>query len=432
MASSRLMSAQLRRLCSHRRVSKGSKNSISRRTAPRLASIALRPRAPICVRAAGSASNSPTTAASAGASGDDAHGAAFDQQLRDVGGVEVVRTRERPAGRAQQARAGCARRWARGCRRRTPRRRPHRTAAIRRACRAGTPACPAVGAPLVRVTKRTPLSRRVAATSANRGGCRGTSTSSAFENRCAHLAVRGEQHVFFRSRACCPRPRPAGARPAVAAALRPRFDVGWIAEIELDVAHHVGVRRTRADGLETLGVLRALRRDENAVRQRLAEQADEPPITRHRARRDARAREHQRHAEPAAAVIQVRPDLRFEDHGEPRLHAPEEAPHRSRQVDGHVTHVDALLEQRLRARATRRRDGREYQRNRPETASAALRPAAPLPALRPPIRHAPRCCALGDRRTKAETLRESLPMACARGSRAARARRSRSARSDRR
>ena len=96
-----------------------------------------------------------------------------------------------------------------------------------------------------------------------------------------------------------------------------------------------------ADRHESLGVLGALRGDEDAVRQRLAKQADQPPITVHRARRDARAGEHQRHAQPSAAVVEVRPDLGLEDDRELRPHALEEAAHRARQVDGHVAHVDA-------------------------------------------------------------------------------------------
>jgi hypothetical protein len=48
--------------------SNGSRNSMSRLTAPRLASIALRPFAPMPVRAAGSANRSPMAAASVGAS----------------------------------------------------------------------------------------------------------------------------------------------------------------------------------------------------------------------------------------------------------------------------------------------------------------------------------------------------------------------------
>ena len=75
------------------------------------------------------------------------HRAALDQQLRDVRRIEVVRPGDDGHRRAPRARAGCGRRSAPGCRRRTPRRRPRRTAAARRACRAGTPAVSGAPAP---------------------------------------------------------------------------------------------------------------------------------------------------------------------------------------------------------------------------------------------------------------------------------------------
>jgi hypothetical protein len=52
-----------------------------------------------------------------------------------------------------------------------------------------------------------------------------------------------------------------------------------------------------------------------------------------------------------------------EDHGQLRAHAIEESSHRPRQIDGHVSHVDALAEQRLRTRATGGRDRGQHQRD---------------------------------------------------------------------
>ena len=64
-----------------------------RATAPRLSSTAFLPLAPIVARAVGSASNSPTTAASSRRVVHDAHRAALDQHPRDVRGIEIVRAR---------------------------------------------------------------------------------------------------------------------------------------------------------------------------------------------------------------------------------------------------------------------------------------------------------------------------------------------------
>src|SRR5689334_13141220 len=106
------------------------------------------------------------------------------------------------------------------------------------------------------------------------------------------------------------------------------FRVRWIPEIELDVADHVGSPRARADRDESLRVFRALRGDEDAVRQRLAEQADQPPVTRDRAWRDARASQHQWHAEPSATMVEIGPDLGLENDCNMWLHALEEASNR--------------------------------------------------------------------------------------------------------
>jgi len=134
-------------------------------------------------------------------------------------------------------------------------------------------------------------------------------------------------------------------------------------EIELDVAHHVGAQRIGADEAETLGIGGALGGDHDPVGQRFPEQRREPPVAADRARRDARARQHQRHAAPAALVVQVRPELGLEDDRDPRPDAVEETAHRARQVIGHVAHVREPGEQRAGALRARRRHGRHDQRH---------------------------------------------------------------------
>ena len=111
--------------------------------------------------------------------------------------------------------------------------------------------------------------------------------------------------------------------------------------------------------LEALGVGLALGRDHDAVRERLAKQRDHAPVLADRARRDARARKHERHAAAPAFAVQVRPQLGLEDHRELRLHAVEEAPDRPRQVERHVAQVHAVAEQQPCAGGAGRRDGGE-------------------------------------------------------------------------
>jgi len=133
-------------------------------------------------------------------------------------------------------------------------------------------------------------------------------------------------------------------------------------EIELDVAHHVRAQRVRADVAEAFGIRGTLRCNDDAVRERLPEERGKAPVPADRARRDARACQHQRHAAPAAFVVQIRPQFCFEDDRDTRPHASEESPHRSRQVVGHITHVREACKQGTRALCPGRCHGRHDER----------------------------------------------------------------------
>ena len=102
-----------------------------RATAPRLSSTALLPLAPMVARAVGSANKSPTTYASSGASCTMRTAPRSTSMLRDVGGVEVVGTRDDGQAERRGFQQIVPADGHAGCRRRTPHRRPHRTAAVR-------------------------------------------------------------------------------------------------------------------------------------------------------------------------------------------------------------------------------------------------------------------------------------------------------------
>ena len=127
-----------------------------------------------------------------------------------------------------------------------------------------------------------------------------------------------------------------------------RGDIRRQLEVEFQVAGDVRAGLIGAERAETLGVGAALRGHHGDLAERIAEQPSEPLVTADRARGDARARQHQRYAPPAAGAIQVRPQLGLEDHRQPRLHAPEKAAYRPRQIEGHVTHLRNVAEQRPR------------------------------------------------------------------------------------
>ncbi len=104
-----------------------------------------------------------------------------------------------------------------------------------------------------------------------------------------------------------------------------RRDIRRQFKVEFQVARDVRGVPVRPERAEALGIDAALRGHHGDLPERIAEEPSELLVTPERARRDARARQHQRNALPAAGAIQVRPQLGLEDHRQPRLHAPEEA-----------------------------------------------------------------------------------------------------------
>ena len=140
-------------------------------------------------------------------------------------------------------------------------------------------------------------------------------------------------------------------------------DVRRQLEIELDVAHHMGLRGVGADGPEALSIVLTLCRDDDAVRERLVEKTGQQPVTPHGAWRDAGARQHQGNTAPAAGTEQVRPEFGLEDHRDAGPDAVEEPPDAARQVVGQVAQIDGVTERGTRARLAGRRDGGEHERH---------------------------------------------------------------------
>jgi hypothetical protein len=181
--------------------------------------------------------------------------------------------------------------------------------------------------------------------------------------RRAHAPLRLEQRLLL-----APAVRAAGhpQRPGGRVLLtQPRAALHGLRrqlEVELEIAGHVGAGRICAQRPEALGISAALGRDHGRLRQGVAEQGSQAPIAADRARRDARARQNQRHAPPSALAVQVRPQLGLDYDREPRLHAREEAPHRAGQIKRDVTHLHRVAEQRTRPRGPGGRNSRDGQR----------------------------------------------------------------------
>ncbi len=116
-------------------------------------------------------------------------------------------------------------------------------------------------------------------------------------------------------------------------------------KVRLEVAGDQHMLGVCAHPQEAGGVLLALRRDQDAVGERLAEQAAEALVALHRAWRDAGVGEHQRYAAFAALAIHVRPELGLHDDRQARPHAPEKTAHRARGVVGRVAVQHLVTEQ---------------------------------------------------------------------------------------
>jgi hypothetical protein len=135
------------------------------------------------------------------------------------------------------------------------------------------------------------------------------------------------------------------------------------AEIEFDVARHMGAIRIGAQRFEAVRICLALGSNDNSPGQRVPEQRAQPLVAADRAGGNPRAGQHQRNPPPAALVIQVRPQLSLENDRRTRLNPVEEPPHGARQIKGYVAHVCEILEQGFRARGACRRKRRDYNRN---------------------------------------------------------------------
>ena len=97
----------------------------------------------------------------------------------------------------------------------------------------------------------------------------------------AHQPMRGDECVFFfRVRAARHPHRPVHTEQS-AQLMAARLDVRRNAKIELDVADDVRTGGIRTDRHESFRVFVTLRGDEDPVRESLAKQPDQPPITVH-------------------------------------------------------------------------------------------------------------------------------------------------------
>ena len=94
-----------------------------------------------------------------------------------------------------------------------------------------------------------------------------------------------------------------------------------------------------------------------------ADQRAEAPIARHRSFREARAREHHRHAAPPAFLEQIRPQLRLHDDCQARTYSRQESRRRSRRIVRHEANVDLARKQLLRSLPPGLRRGAQHQRN---------------------------------------------------------------------
>ena len=101
--------------------------------------------------------------------------------------------------------------------------------------------------------------------------------------------------------------------------------VVWHVEVELDVPGDVSTFRAGADRSESLGVGLRLCRNDDSVRQRFAEQPHHPPVPGQRAWGYPGTGEDQRNSAAPALVIQIRPQLCFEDDGNLRADPRQEA-----------------------------------------------------------------------------------------------------------
>ena len=135
-------------------------------------------------------------------------------------------------------------------------------------------------------------------------------------------------------------------------------------KVVLDVAGHLHAARCGTDRAKPVGVGLRLRTDQDAVRQRIAEQRGHAPVTIDGPRRNPCAAEQQRNPPLSELVVQGRPDLGLEDDHRLRRNPVKETTDRAGQVVRQVADLHALLEQRPRPLRASRRDRGEHDRQR--------------------------------------------------------------------
>src|SRR5262249_44694711 len=131
----------------------------------------------------------------------------------------------------------------------------------------------------------------------------------------AYRAMSFEHQVFFAAVRTAGDPYRAAGSVELAQLATLRLYIGRQREIELQIAGDVRALGIGAERAETGRVGFTLCRDDS-VREHLPEQGDEAAIAPHRARRKPCAREHEWDASPPALVVEIRPQLRFEDDGD--------------------------------------------------------------------------------------------------------------------
>ena len=156
------------------------------------------------------------------------------------------------------------------------------------------------------------------------------------------------QLLFFAHRAARHDHRPAGihaeiSQHAVLPAPIERRRTGHLERIEFQAAGHDDVRRIGADVDDAPRRLFRLHAEAVDVAKHPSEKRPRELVARVRPRRDAAVHHHRRHVHPLALPQQVRPDLGFHHHEEPRLHQPQRPPDDEREIERKIKHgIDVL------------------------------------------------------------------------------------------
>ena len=111
-----------------------------------------------------------------------------------------------------------------------------------------------------------------------------------------------------------------------------------IERVELQAAGHGDARRVGAELDQPARRLLALHAEAIDVAEHAPDERTDDAIARERARRDAAVDQRRLDAAAPALAQQVRPDLGFDHHEEPRLHQIQRAPHGERPVEREIEH----------------------------------------------------------------------------------------------